>query len=347
MRIRSFIFVITAIGLSFAQAYEVDNFTGRYKPLKDSTNVLNAEVNKRLKEAAAKVNEKGILAGVKKSLSFDKSCSTDDLFRAVGDELLGGVVGELEEFAIDSSSVAKSNTDKDRVYRTSRNKGGMLSLAGVEPSINVGGHYIGVDKLGHFFDQGKDYYDVAAKTKGTMVQKIDAALAYGTKLENGRFGLMTTGIKSHGDLAANYGGYLFWSRLVEGVNPFFKCNNGNWIQVRDFDWGRFVNPAWDEAVNCSVYDKAEFQADVTSAQKKLEFESKNKRKFTCPVSIEQCRRMTGYFGTKAKSIISPTCHQQAKNTALKDNYDYYSVQPMSTSSSDKTSQQPARQGVSR
>ena len=301
MRIRSFIFVLTVIGLSFAQAYEVDNFSGRYKPLKDSTSLLNAEVNKRLKEATEKVNEKGVLARVKKSLAFDKSCSTEDLFTAVGDELLGGVVGELEEYAIESSGIIKSNTDTDRIYRGSKNKGGMLSLAGVEPSINLRGHYIGVDKLGHFFDQGKDYYDVANKTKGTMAQKIDAALAYGNKLENGRFGLMTTGIKSYGDLAANYGGYLFWSRLVEGVNPFFKCNNGNWVQVRDFDWALFVNPAWDEGINCSEYEP-EFQADVAASQKKLEFASKNKRKYVCPASIDQCRRMTGYFGTKAKSI---------------------------------------------
>lgn len=317
------------IWLCLAQAYEVDNFTGRYKPLKDSGDVLNTEVNFRLKKALKQVNEKSVMTKLKRALSLEKSCSRDDLYSAVGAELLGGVVGSLERFAEKSPSIAKSNVDEDGKIYEGGNAGGMLSLAGVEPSINLRGHFVGVDKLGHFFDQGHDYYRVSKKTSGSLALKIDTALSYGRRLEEGRYGLVSTGVKSYADLAANYGGYLFWSQLTEGVNPYFKCSGQNWVQIRSFDFKQYVNPGWDEAINCSTYDQ-DLAKDVAAAQKKLEYKSKNKRKFTCPVSITQCRRMISYYGIRASQIISPTCQTQAKNAKIQDKDDYYSVQPIGT-----------------
>ncbi|MES2801431.1 MAG: hypothetical protein V4654_02980 [Bdellovibrionota bacterium] len=335
MRMKYLGFVIVTVWLGFAHAYEVDNFTGRYKPLADSTAILNAEVNARLKKAVVKVNKKGILSRLKNN----GSCSTADLYSAVSDELVGGLVGSLEDYAVGeledyaekNKKVHKSNLEEDGIiYSSSAYQGPVLNWLGVEPSINLKGHYIGIDKLGHFFDEGIDYYRLDAKTKGSAQVKIDKILAYGNKLENGNFGLDTTGIKSYGDLAANYGGYLFWSRLTTGVNPYFKCSAGTWVQIREFDWDHYVNPAWDEAVNCSTY-VAGFGQDVAKEQKKLELKAGSKKKYTCPVSVTQCRRMVKYYGNKASQIISPTCLNLAKTKPSdRAEDDYYSTQPISS-----------------
>lgn len=340
-------FVITALWLEFTHAYEVDNFTNRYKPLNDSVDILNTEVNARLQEAVKNVNEKGLAARLKNNLTFDKSCSTEDLYSAVRGELAAGIIGALESFAEKNKAIAKSNPKEEgAIYSGSEYKGAMLAFAGIAASINIKGHYIGIDKLGHFFDQGEEYYRVAEKTSGSMAVKINAALAHGKELEEGGLGLRTTGVKSYGDLAANYEGYRFWSQLVTGINPYFKCSNGKWAQVRDFDWSHYVNPAWDEAVNCSGYTQG-FSQDVKRAQENLEFQSKNKRKFVCPVSITQCRRMITYYADKASQIIGPTCLNQAKMKSVTDKDDYYSIQPISAVGANPTLQQSEQKGTSR
>lgn len=340
-------FVVLTCWLSAGYAYEVDNFTNRYKPLADATKVLNTEVNSRIRFALKAVNETNVNAKLKKNLNFNKNCNTKDLYEAVSDELLAGTVGALEEFATDSKSVAKSDKKNEKIYKA-KHSNTFLDMVGIEPSINLHGHYVGVDKMGHFFDQGKEYYDVVEKTKGSTQQKISAALAHGQKLENGMYGLSTTGVKSHGDLAANYEGYLFWSQLVSGVNPYFKCSDGLWVQIRDFDWGQYVNPAWDEAVNCSVYEK-DFAEEVKKNQRNLEFQAKNKHKYVCPVSLTQCRKMIERYGDRASQIVSPTCINLAKSsTPSSANDDYYATQPVSPSPATGAKDQPAkREGVNR
>ncbi|MFC6672641.1 hypothetical protein [Marinobacterium aestuariivivens] len=64
---------------------------------------------------------------------------------------------------------------------------------------------MGLDKLGHFFAQGWQYFELTALGGGTLEQ----ALALGREQEQGRYGYLTTGIFSYADLAANFNGWRF------------------------------------------------------------------------------------------------------------------------------------------
>ena len=90
--------------------------------------------------------------------------------------------------------------------------------------------------------------------------------------ENGLLGMLTTGIRSNADLAANYAGFKFYRNLTEEVRignrvmppmlvrqgPYWRLND----QVRpDSDFfTAFITPHWNEALNPNVY------ANVTDAR---------------------------------------------------------------------------------
>lgn len=106
----------------------------------------------------------------------------------------------------------------------------------LNPSIKVGGILIGSDKLGHFFQQGLEYYQKATAAGGSL----ESAKSYGKGTEEGNYGLLTTGIYSNADLSANLSGYEFWTALVN--NPSLK-----------FDIKKYVTKSWNEEFNPNFY----------------------------------------------------------------------------------------------
>lgn len=299
------------------RAYEVDNFTGRYKPLKDSQDYLDKVVNSAMKEALendfVKTNDH-IRNRRKYSAAKPAPCDPQRLRGAVNGALASGwVVGKLENLAADSKDIEKSKPLDDNIYmyRSGKDKakGFVLSLMGLGPSINVNGYFIGVDKLGHFFDQGNEYYSVYRKEVPSEAA-VHRAMSYGAALEDDFYGKITTGVKSYGDLAANYGGFLFWSQLTEGANPYFVCENDKWKQVREFRWGDYVTSAWDEAINCNEYTGETFQKAVATRARELEEadakHGKNQR-YKCPVSSNECIKLRKSYGRNASRLLSPEC----------------------------------------
>lgn len=312
-------FIVCAI-----QAYEVDNFSSRYKPLKDSQDFLDKAVNDAMQAAIApkfiKTNDH-IRNRRKYSSEKPNGCDKNRLRGAINGALASGwVVGKFESLATESKDVEKNLAgDKENIYmyRSGKDKaaGVVLSFAGMEPSINVNGHYIGVDKLGHFFDQGNEYYSMYRKEVPSE-NSVHRSLSYGVSLEDGMFGKATTGVKSHGDLAANYGGFLFWSQLTEGPNPYFICENDAWKQVRDFRWGDYVTSAWDEAINCSEFSGQTFTQGVLARTKELEdMDQKNGKtqRYQCPVSANECVKLRKTYGRNASRILSPKCMSATSN----------------------------------
>lgn len=295
-----------------AKAFEVDNFTDRYKPLKDSQEALDKAVNKAMDEALR--SEK--IAG----------CDKQKLRGAIKGALATSwVIGNFELLAVQEKTVEKnpsSNENSIYMYRSGKDKasGFMLTLVGLEPSINIDGHYIGVDKLGHFFDQGNDYFSMYQK-EIPGESAIQRALDFGTKAEEGVLGEQTTGIKSYGDLAANYGGFLFWSSLTEGENPYFKCVSGSWKQARDFQWADYVTSAWDEAINCTDLRSPELKEAVTKRAKELEEADKVKglaHRYQCPVSANECVKLRKSYGRNAVKILNPVCFRSMRNSEETD-----------------------------
>lgn len=103
---------------------------------------------------------------------------------------------------------------------------------------------IGDDKLGHFFQQGWEYFRrfrrISRRNSKTVEDGQRAAERYGDRLERGKFGLRGSGVYSKADLEANRQGLLFYRELE--TNPRLV-----------FDIKRHVNPLWSEEFNPSQY----------------------------------------------------------------------------------------------
>lgn len=88
-------------------------------------------------------------------------------------------------------------------------------------SLKMYGIYFGVDKLGHMFNQGYQYFELYQKSLATGASKdmaTQAAVDWGVGTEEGIFGRIVTGVYSNGDLAANYAGFIFYQNLLNPIS---------------------------------------------------------------------------------------------------------------------------------
>lgn len=106
----------------------------------------------------------------------------------------------------------------------------------LNPTMRIHDFCVGSDKLGHFLQQGLEYYQIAQKPGGTAKE----AEEYGAETEATFFGLATTGVFSNADLEANRQGLRFYEELT--ANPSLK-----------FDIAQYINERWNEEVNPSHY----------------------------------------------------------------------------------------------
>ena len=122
-------------------------------------------------------------------------------------------------------------------------------MFGFGPTIRVNGVYIGTDKIGHFFSQGRKFY----RRYRRMGDETQAA-RWSIVTETGLFGRLTTGVLSNADLVANYEGYRFYRSLFEagvvhGKVAIFRWLDDRPVRQRAFTWADHINPFWDEALN--------------------------------------------------------------------------------------------------
>lgn len=130
------------------------------------------------------------------------------------------------------------------------------------------GHNIGTDKIGHFTDEGMNYYNVYHKARAagddeqTAVRK---AIHLGTDDfllgEKGMLGLLSAGDYSNGDLTSNWLGFSFYRNLSEpwplagAVQPAMCVRDGPYWKLAphvrvDSDFFRvFICDGEDEALN--------------------------------------------------------------------------------------------------
>lgn len=298
-----FLFLFSFIPLSYA--YEVDNFTQRYHPLPESLELLDQEINRRIKHAMIELNKD------------KKSCNKVDVISYVSEEFSGHIVGAIESWVLKNNGIKKNEIDLEKSIYKSRSvkdklQGGVLSAAGLEPSIKLNNQYIGIDKLGHFFDQGYAQYLIAYNNGSG----VEAALKRGVSQEETYLGWATTGVKSYGDLAANYSGMMFYKNLIDGDAPYFKCINSKWEITRNFSFQEYVNPTWDEAINCSEYNTESLQAVLLKNGSELEKKNPGK-KFNCPVDEKACQSFSKIFPENFLShIVTPACRASSSPLAL-------------------------------
>lgn len=264
--------VLFFIGALSARAYEVDNYTNRaaLKRLQDSSEALNSETNRRMLAAIIDVNKNGKCDPGKNPKSHPA------LYGALLDALDGDPVAEVEDWADSNLKGANRN---GKIYQGSGITDGVVRwAAGYEPTIRIGSHILGVDKLGHFMSQGYEYFEKAALNDQTVGQ----VLSYGESLEEGKYGLRSTGIKSYGDMSANFAGLAFWQNVLGGPNPIVKCQNEKYVVNRPFSWNDYVTDAWDEAVNCSAFNSGTAKAVKENLKAGGE---------KCPIEPDRCRAL--------------------------------------------------------
>ena len=232
----------------YAYSWETDNFTTRVELTKQSAETkrenlyrLNNETNKNINLAIDSFN------------SSNEKCTEDQVkeiprIHTIIKNALGGgfISGALENWAADTKTskidIPKLDTD---IYSA--------MLFDPDPAMNIGGKILGTDKLGHFVDQGYDLYTKFRKNGN----KIEAALQHSDYLEEktGPYGLLASGIKSYGDLGANFYGFRFYHNLLNGNESHLKCDitSGKYKMNQIFNWADYIDSSFDEGINCSLF----------------------------------------------------------------------------------------------
>jgi hypothetical protein len=131
----------------------------------------------------------------------------------------------------------------------------------VGPTIKIGELCVGADKLGHLFQQGKQYFDLKYQPIIEALQKdpqsvqdpttqsdllkqgVEAAKSFGRGTEIDKAGLSTTGVYSNADLAANEAGLKFWDDLMQDPNM-------------SFDVAKYATNQWNEYTNPNYYEES-------------------------------------------------------------------------------------------
>jgi hypothetical protein len=264
------------------KAYEVDNFTDRNLLKKDSLEILDEKVNKILERAA-----------IESRKELGLQCSFAQLRQEIIRWIRPDPAGQLEFWLEWTNQIDRTKIGiRKSIYQDiSVIEGPILNLVGIGRSFLLNGVVVGSDKIGHFFMQGLAYYD-SVKSGKPLAEVLQTE-----HHEDGIWGLKATGVKSYADMATNYQGYRFWSELIHGKNPYFKCDKKiGWVKVRKFTWKEYVNLAWDEAYNCSDF--------LDSYKPKIEAKLKQMG-LTCPLDISKCEELNKL--EYAQYYITPKC----------------------------------------
>jgi hypothetical protein len=117
----------------------------------------------------------------------------------------------------------------------------------LNPTMRVNDICVGSDKLGHFFQQGHEYFEEAHRSgKGPA-----DAEKMGRETEAGGFGLAATGVFSNADLEANRQGLKFYEDL-------------NATPSMTFDIAKYINVNWNEEFKPSLYEESKVAPQVWS-----------------------------------------------------------------------------------
>ena len=296
-------FIYSLLNLTFVTASEVDSFRQRSMKLKDATISINRFVNEQLEDSISDAN------------SFE-GCGKERLMDAVRARLaeadvLG--VGKVEKFVAKSNYVETVHTPHEKSIYQDLNlvQSFALHVYGMGTLIRVGEHFIGSDKLGHFFYDGFRYYDKAFGPRGKGEQH---AHNYGQTTEKGLFGYLMTGVFSYADLSANFHGLRFWNSIFgavkdpltgKKVDPYFTCEKGSWVLTKKFRLEKYVDAGWDEAINCNDYKDEEIKKLVKSRI------AKDTKYRACPISMNKCNALVSKYRNHKHLIIHPSCRSNS------------------------------------
>ena len=291
--------VLLLLGLlTGAQATELDSFTYRGDSVPDSTAILDAETQWRISEAIRSANREG-------------SCDSRSLYHELGQQLRAGAAGvymvaPLEFYANYSSDVPRLRFPRSQsIYRD------IWLFQSIPITLYPLGHLIRVndvviagDKFSHFFNVGWEYFKRLGDDGDDTV-----AINFGHDSEAGLWGMTTTGVFSYADLVSNYDGMIFWRDFIQqddsSSSSYVECRDDQWVEIRTFQWSDWVAPAWDEAINCSVYaDRMSEQVMHAIANPIVEGAAAS-----CEATREFCQGVISKYGDSGQHMITPLCEE--------------------------------------
>jgi hypothetical protein len=330
IQLLSLILVVSSLfGAASPPAAEIDSVTPQGVALADSLEAINAIFNERLRAGVAAANARqSDVARIDANDFCDQNQLYAGLRKAIFDSFLPGwglrgydLDRQLRELLAERSYSLSLN---DSIYRDiDYLEGFSLRLKELSDVVNLDGHLVGLDKIGHFFAEGWTYFALTREQGATLAQ----AMQWGSRQESGKFGYATTGIHSFADLTANFNGWRFWNEILGGDKDplrhglfarfldrsYVTCELQvlaslrhwklirAWRLRRSFDLVDYVDGAWDESNNCNSYADPAIEVKVRARTKEVAPE------FRCPLRPAECRRARERYGRFAKQLLHPLC----------------------------------------
>lgn len=335
MQMKYFLFIfISVFAFLDCNAAEIDSITPRKLKLDNSVGHINEIMNQRIEEGVRKANaQQDYIEDIDdiEDMDEDAFCDEEALYTELRKAIFQsftaswGLKGhDLDEqlrglLARQSYSLLLN----DSVYRDiDYIEGFSLNLKELSDVVNINGHLVGLDKIGHFFAEGWQYFDLISYDEKT----IEEAIEWGRQKETGMFGYTTTGIFSYADLVANLNGWRFWNKVLlktddplQGIienffaRPYVSCS----VQIIDsfrhrklirawetssrFDLQKYLDGAWDEGNNCNSYADPTIEEKVTARIEQADPD------FVCPLNAADCRDARDKYGDYAKYVLHPFC----------------------------------------
>jgi hypothetical protein len=307
--IRPILLVALACGVfwpGLAQAEEADNYTCRSRLTRDSLAILDVWINQKIQETIDEINRR--TGG-----GCDAACLFSGLRGRVGASYPHPVTliphSRFGRWINDRKDIDRCHLKfGETIYGAKAyNQVWLYPFYGriifVADSIRLAGRTVGLDKIDHFIREGLDHWrsiadgtsaDIAASVAREMgpEKKQFAWTEYGLK------GMSLTGVVAYADIAAGYFGYRFWDELLSLEQPgsyvAYDADSGRYSQRRQFTFADYVNDAWDEGINYSLFDP-KLGKQVAEALKQ--------RSLTMPVS--DCRPLATL--PQAALYVNPAC----------------------------------------
>jgi hypothetical protein len=239
-------------------ALETDQFITFDKELKDSSPYINNYFHEKMQLAVDEANNK----------SDAKSCEkvASDVFTLVLGRLS---ISKISKFAENSNLIERFPEDSisNRDYfdiSIYKDAPFYMKIAALSRTINLGGVYMGTDKLGHFSLLGRNYYNKYLSFKGLGLSHDGAfkeAIVHGMRSETGILGYAIGGVLSLGDLESNYQGLKFAIDMCQGEKPYLVKVNDKWEVSKEniFDVKKYFSPRMDESYNISYWRPSLFK----------------------------------------------------------------------------------------
>jgi len=173
----------------------------------------------------------------------------------------------------------------------------------IDEIVNMGGIYIGVDKLTHFTASGYLYYKIyhlALELGESDEAAIQMAINMGIFGEKNILGKFPSGVFSFADLESNYQGFTFAIDLCKNGPVHLKRSGKGWELEGIFDLTKYVNPFWDESYNPSFY----YEGYNLALMPKSETVSKNIPHYCLKYKSKRIQDIFSYYDSVADSGYS-------------------------------------------